>query len=471
MKILLYPFLPVVLALVVLAPGQAAAQKAATLLAGDEYWDNVFGGKGMNADVNSFAMKEGILYVAGEFSTVAGSKFSRIARWDGAAWSSVGAGLDENAVYTIAFFRDELYAGGIFYRSDGKLMRYFAKYNGSEWVAPGPALDSQVDCLLPADSVLYLGGSVNNAGDLPLNGIGRWDGARYHSLAGGVRIKPPENDLSYVSALAMIGNDLYAGGDFNAAGTVDANDVARWDGSQWWPLGSGIACDKCIVTSMAVMGGELYVAGSFSAADGVPASNIARWDGKAWHALGSGTNNTISALAVMGDKLYAGGFFTQAGGVSAPRVAMWDGSQWHPLGSGTDGWVKSLFAAGGMLYAGGRFDKAGGKIARKIARWNPTVPARETSLAPEKGRIGISPNPARDKIEITGSAGWPSSHGEVKVEIFDLCGKKALTMLLPALSGAEAWHREVDISHLPSGLYLVKTGTGGGAEVQKLVKR
>ena len=36
------------------------------------------------------------------------------------------------------------------------------------------------------------------------------------------------------------GPALCAGGSFTTAGGVAANDVARWDGSAWSPLGSGV---------------------------------------------------------------------------------------------------------------------------------------------------------------------------------------------------------------------------------------
>ena len=47
--------------------------------------------------------------------------------------------------------------------------------------------------------------------------------------------------IGYVYALAADGaGNLYAGGSFTAAGGVSANDVAKWDGTAWTPLGSGI---------------------------------------------------------------------------------------------------------------------------------------------------------------------------------------------------------------------------------------
>ena len=46
--------------------------------------------------------------------------------------------------------------------------------------------------------------------------------------------------LSTVLALAVSGPDLYAGGYFTMADGTNANYIAKWDGSSWLPLGSGM---------------------------------------------------------------------------------------------------------------------------------------------------------------------------------------------------------------------------------------
>jgi hypothetical protein len=63
--------------------------------------------------------------------------------------------------------------------------------------------------------------------------------------------------------------------------------------------------------------GNLYIGGSFIVVGNVIATNIARWNGSSWSALGSGMNSQVNALAVSGSTLYAGGEFTAAGAEAA----------------------------------------------------------------------------------------------------------------------------------------------------------
>jgi hypothetical protein len=144
-------------------------------------------------------------------------------------------------------------------------------------------------------------------------------------------------------------------------------------------------------------GPALYAGGTFATAGGVPANNIARWDGTTWTPLGTGVVGTVLSLAVWDDgngpALFAGGAFTTAGGAPASRIARWDGVAWSSPGSGIDGFVRALenfdagTGGGGGLFAAGSFERAGGIASANIAeyaRCSPGVPfcAGDGSLAP-----------------------------------------------------------------------------------------
>jgi hypothetical protein len=178
------------------------------------------------------------------------------------------------------------------------------------------------------------------------------------------------------------GPALYVGGDFTMAGGVPAQDIAKWDGSNWAALGTGTGGGSARVDALTVFddgsGPALYAGGYFTSIGSAAASNIAKWDGSTWTALGNGTDGQVEALAVFDDgggpRLYAGGYFSIAGGNFSTYIARWNGSIWLPWLTGVDGPVLTIAVfndgSGAALYAAGYFDHAGGLVAHDIARWS-----------------------------------------------------------------------------------------------------
>jgi hypothetical protein len=195
---------------------------------------------------------------------------------------------------------------------------------------------------------------------------------------------PLGSGLNFLGATALVelpNGHLIAGGSFSLAGSVSASNIARWDGTNWHALGSGV---NHPVTALAVLQNGHIVAGgtSFTLAGAVSANRIARWDGTHWHSLGGGLDGdgSLRALTVLSNgDLVAGGAFTSIGGVSASNIARWDGTNWNVIGPGLNGTVYSLTVAPtGDLVAGGQFTGL-------VARWNglswQTLPGLSVSQA------------------------------------------------------------------------------------------
>jgi hypothetical protein len=185
-----------------------------------------------------------------------------------------------------------------------------------------------------------------------------------------------------------LGEKLYAGGDFTQAGTASVASIAAWNGTSWNALGLGLngSCFSLLASSVASgpLSG-LFAGGNFTTAGGGAASCIARWNGSTWSPLGSGINGSVFALCLFndgsGNALYAGGAFTLAGGTSVSNVAKWNGSTWSAVGTGTSGGsfggrVDALTVyndgSGAKLYAGGWFNTADSSSANLVACWNGT---------------------------------------------------------------------------------------------------
>ena len=219
----------------------------------------------------------------------------------------------------------------------------------------------------PKSPMLVAGGGFENIQGVPAGHVAARDpqNGRWQSLGN------PTFPALVVYALGVYNGDLIAGGSFTALGHQPVNRIARWDGSTWQQLGSGI--DDQEVRAVTIYNGELIAAGVFTSVGGQAMSNIARWNGSTWQTLGSGTNGIVLALTVYNGELIAGGSFTQAGGVTVNRIARWNGSTWQALGGGMNTSVYGLTVYNGELVAGGAFTTAGGPAAGHIARWNGSV--------------------------------------------------------------------------------------------------
>ena len=282
-------------------------------------------------------------------------------------WSSLENGMNDGVYALACDSSGNLYAGGAFTAAGGVSANYIAKWNGTNWSALETGMNSAVSALAcDSSGNLYAGGRFfTTAGEVSANRIAKWNGSTWSALGGGMN--------HGVGCLTLDSSEnLYAGGEFST--------IAKWNGSTWNNLGSGMA-DPYNVSVYALacdFSGNLYAGGGFSTAGGVSANNIAKWNGSTWSALGSGINGTVPVSALACDfsgNLYAGGGFNEAGSLSAANnIAKWNGSTWNALGSGMSGssrWVSALACdSSGNLYAGGRFTSAGGVSANNIAKYS-----------------------------------------------------------------------------------------------------
>jgi len=325
-----------------------------------------------------------------------------------------------------------LYAGGSFTSAGGDTATNVAGWNGVDWSAlagpNGEGTDGQVSAFTTYQGKLVAGGSFLNAGGEVVSGVASWDGVSWQPLVGssgaiGVAIGP----LGFVRSLVVYNGDLYVAGAFPRANGVTVNNIARWNGTDWFPVtgpsGTGVLTDgssiAAVVWDMTMVDGKLIVAGEFNTAGGVAANSVAAWDGSTWSSVGQpiagasvlavtnhngrivasrayaedniSVNDVVSRdagtwtalgrftgdirdLTSYNGLLIAGGQFGQVDSLAVNHVAAWNGGSWSalsgPSAAGTNGDVFALTAHQGYLIVGGSFNQAGGQPAANIARWN-----------------------------------------------------------------------------------------------------
>ena len=164
-------------------------------------------------------------------------------------------------------------------------------------------------------------------------------------------------------------NRVVVVGDFRQIDGVAVERVARWDGTGWTDLNTGLPEDMTALFGLATMSDRVYV----SSAEG----HIIEWDGARWNSLGNRADDAVYELVIRGDRLFASGEFTTVDDVVVHQVAEWRAATrtWVPVfegaGGGVDGQVRTIAVTpDGILYAGGILDAAGQASAGYVARWN-----------------------------------------------------------------------------------------------------
>src|SRR5262249_50100777 len=114
-----------------------------------------------NLNVHALVVVGQSLVAGGDFDRMGAVVASRIARWDGNAWTAIGAGFDDR-VETLGLFRGELIAAGAFTHSGSSAVPHVARWNGSTWSSVGPGIPSDefvhIHALAELRDTLYAGG-------------------------------------------------------------------------------------------------------------------------------------------------------------------------------------------------------------------------------------------------------------------------------------------------------------------------
>lgn len=139
-----------------------------------------------------------------------------------------------------------------------------------------------------------------------------------------------------VRAVAVgAGGELYIGGAFTVAGGTPLNRVARWTGSRWRPLGTGIPGGYVTLLRYDSLTGRIIASGTWTVADdGAIADAWLAWDGSRWVAVGEAMPDSYgTALLHDGTRYHVAGAFSGAGGqtLTDDGYLTWNGrSEWVP---------------------------------------------------------------------------------------------------------------------------------------------
>ena len=358
-------------------------------------------------EVFALALGGGTLYAGGSFESVGGQTRSGLAAVDAATGALVTT-FDPNAVgpvFALALGGGTLYAGGNFESVGGQTRRRLAAVStadGSLVTAFRANVSGEVRALALGGGTLYAGGIFSTISGQTRSGLAAVDaatGALVTAFSANVSV----GSFPQVSALALGGSTLYAGGRFESVGGQTRSGLAAVDAATGAlvttfnpdvSVGDG---SPTLVFALAIGGGTLYAGGIFTRVGGQTRRGLGAVDAAtgalvtAFDPNVSGSFLEVRALALGGGTLYAGGDFTRVGGQTRNNLAAVDAATgalvtaFDPNVSGLNSLVSALVLSGGTLYAGGFFESVGGQARRGLAAVDATTGALVTAFDPNVG--------------------------------------------------------------------------------------
>lgn len=424
---------------------------------------------------------DSVLYVGGSFIQLEDeSPMSKIVRWDGSDFTSIGCGFNwdcvnsddlnayDGGVASIIRHHGVLYAGGYFQISGPDSIMNIASWNGENWVQVGEGFDSGVNRLRVINDTLYACGFFYHSGDAALNGLAKWSGEEWLPVHNLPQFDPTNPNL--ITDIALYQNILYVAGNFSNT-DLTIRDLARFEGNNWQTFGGGLFGSFSSVSELNVFNDQLIVCGTFTVDEhpNNPGSGIAGWNGDSWNTFIGGTDDpntteigAISDVEPREDRLFVCGNFTHIGGAPVNRLAFWEHDHWcsfvdsFMLNENQTSVSLVTFFQDQLFVAGG-FDAVGENTTiHGIAQYlgGNVCELTSTESGVEIQNIDIFPNPTNNSIRITNLT--PNS----EVWVYDQFGRIV----------EFTHHYEIDVSNWPNGLYSIVVKSLGSHGCKSFVK-
>jgi len=228
------------------------------------------------------------------------------------------------------------------------------------WQDVGGGFDKQVGALQEYNGELYASGSFMTAGGLNAQRIAKWDGTSWDSL----NVIFGGTGWISVGAFTIYDSSLIISGTFTTVNGDTVNNIVQWNGTNWFNLGGGLTG----VINLLVFNNELYAVGWINISGNYVYA--AKWDGISWNGVGSEvSDNVVAVIAIYKNEIYVGGYFNE-------YIKKWNGTNWVSVGGGIGDpsmWcchVNALSVYNNELYAGGNFTSAGGNSIATLAKWD-----------------------------------------------------------------------------------------------------
>ncbi len=330
----------------------------------------------------------GYLYAGGTITKIGNVTVNNIARYNIAngQWSQMGSGVD-NDIYAITCSGTKVFIARDAGASEEGVIYWDEDTETYESIGVGLTPYVHARALYVDGDNLYIGGSFEEAGGITSRNIILYDIATntFTAMDG----LDPDVLVSYIRSIAVIGNNVFCGGDYHEI-SGDALFVWEWGGVEaWTAIGGGISATITEnVYALANYNGKLIIGGFFGDVQDVADTiGLAVYDPDTgvvsslgggmheepypWPSGGGTTTGRTQALLVVGSDLYIAGYYHYIGEsqMETNSITKWNGANFENLTTGINNYGYCLTSYDGNIVVGGAFDSAGGKTIKYIGAY------------------------------------------------------------------------------------------------------
>lgn len=320
-----------------------------------------------------------VLVAGGSFTNVDGIPVTRMAQWDGSSWSAMPHGGVGGEVLMMEYYDSAVWVIGNFSAlgwGTVNTQHGIGRHRASGWDVPVNFSVIGASSMCTTDSLIFLMGVFNSPAER-LVGIDQTTTPVYGPVQG-------TNSGSPMTVYNYQGT-RYVGGSFTILDSnPNANHFVTFDilnAAQ--PVG-GYGADAQVF-EMTEYNGELIAAGAFNVIGGDSVTYIARWNGTNWLPLGEPADGAIRDLKVFDGKLYVAGDFDTIGGIASRRISVWNGQYWKRIAHANNNiqgvGVYDLEVYNNQLHICGDFGTINGEFIFNIARMVDSIPIAEALIS------------------------------------------------------------------------------------------
>ena len=409
----------------------------------------VIGEVNAGADIFSDSISD-LLYAFGAFDSINGKFIRGIGAWDGHQWAELDHGINFDTIPNtwgggasfMAHYQGKLIVtGGFSHVGYYQKSKNAAVWNTDslKWETLNWNPDANIDFVYDTGDTTFVLGTYDSIGGIATKGINYLQQNKWTNMS-------PPNGAHYAEVLVPYKGWYYLGGNMNSS-IPGANDIARWDGVKFHPVGTGVSGGFGWVNDMIVYKKELYVGGSFTVATGHAGDYIMKWDGQQYHNVGN-ANWVVFDFEIHKGILYAAGIFDNINGVACNGLAWYNGTNWNEIEYNTGEFITDIVFHKNALY--GQRNSHG---KQEILKYQKELP-NSVKNKKNKPYYLLYPNPSSTHLKIEGLA------NNDPYTITNIQGRNVLS------SNSNL----IDINHLNPGIYFIHIQSNNNTHTLKFIK-